>query len=240
MDVSGTQKNDTSHLFHDSIYGDECSKLDLKEQLETRERNKRESRALEFKSRILRRASEVSNRQHDHQLRLIRQDLSDLHTKTPSVEILAAQRRVLPPRRSTPIRTKRQQEALLDFIPTGDGRRCSEVLPPITEKEKFRRHTLPNGFGACERTNFHTKNIVRRTKCITNSLDRIYQRRTSYDVGDMPGSRKCVFRIKFHVVIIPENDPSNNNNNKNNNNKNILKTHSVYYHVLGAPNSSVG
>ena len=75
-------ESDASHLQQDS--GGLIADLDVKEYLETRERNARADRAFAYKTRILDRAREVTNRTHQHEMKVIRNSLHDLAAKTPN------------------------------------------------------------------------------------------------------------------------------------------------------------
>lgn len=86
-------ESSTAHLSHDSTYGDPCIKLDIKAKKLNRERNQREERALQFKSRVLDRAKFVMQRTLEHEQRVLSKSLGDLHTKTPYLSALMGRSR---------------------------------------------------------------------------------------------------------------------------------------------------
>lgn len=75
--------SDTAHLFDDSKFGDECTKLDIKNRLETKHQNKREDRNYMFTAKILDRNSSLVKKDHEREMKLIRDGLQDIYVKTP-------------------------------------------------------------------------------------------------------------------------------------------------------------
>ena len=84
-DIIAKPIQDASHLFDESLFGDIFTELDVKERLQTRERNAREDRALQFVNHILERAHRVRDRRCEHEQRMIRNQLYDIQARTASL-----------------------------------------------------------------------------------------------------------------------------------------------------------
>lgn len=79
MDLS----SDTSHLYDDSKFNDIGTKLDMKNRLETKHQNKREDKNYQLTARIIDRSSSIVNRDHEREIKMIREGLQDIYVKTP-------------------------------------------------------------------------------------------------------------------------------------------------------------
>ena len=82
MDIA----SDTAHLYDDAKFNDECVRLDVKNQLETKQQNRREAMGLAFTSQILDRQRDLSNKEYKREIRLLKDGLQDIYVKTPYFE----------------------------------------------------------------------------------------------------------------------------------------------------------
>lgn len=73
--------------FDDSNFGgDLATKLDIKEHMKTKEINAREERSFKYRAKLIDRASDVTARDYDFQMRSLTKGLCDLHAVTPSLQ----------------------------------------------------------------------------------------------------------------------------------------------------------
>ncbi|XP_013407697.1 uncharacterized protein LOC106171775 [Lingula anatina] len=74
--------SDVGHLYHDASHG---AILDVKEFLRTRKTNAREEKHLKAQTKVIDRAIDVTRRKHRHEKASVKNDLSDILARTPSL-----------------------------------------------------------------------------------------------------------------------------------------------------------
>ena len=187
------------HLWHDSIYGDACIALDVRERLRTRERNAMEDQILAYRFGLLDRAAEVSRRARDGDMKTARCHLHDINARTLRLWHLQATCGGYPPtgvvslRPSFPERSDRRTPPLPPTA-TSAPSRSTAALPiggggASAVSYAKRRYRAQSGFSvasaflrAGERVDracltAATRNNIERTRHIGRSLTSLYEAR---------------------------------------------------------------
>ena len=119
--------NKSGHLCHDSRFGDIFTEINAKEQCRVKERNTLEANSLAYKSRVLRRAKDVVCNAYDHEIMMLRRNLSDIRSTTSHLALVSCHSR-----------SESVQKAKRTLLapPVDSARRRSPVLPVLTSSPR--------------------------------------------------------------------------------------------------------
>ena len=119
--------NKSGHLCHDSRFGDIFTEINAKEQCRMKERNTLEANSLAYKSRVLRRSKDVVCSAYDHEIMMLRRNLSDIRSTTSHLALVSCRSR-----------TESVQKAKRTLLapPIDSGRRRSPALPVLTSSPR--------------------------------------------------------------------------------------------------------
>ena len=96
---------DIGHLIDDAFYGAESIKLDVQNQLRTKEQRAREERLLEYHNHLIDRARLITERAHRYERATLEQNLRDIKARTIALEQMEGKRLSAKPK-SSPVRQK--------------------------------------------------------------------------------------------------------------------------------------
>ncbi|KAI0224626.1 hypothetical protein LSAT2_024386 [Lamellibrachia satsuma] len=85
--------NKSGHLCHDSRFGDIFTEINAKEQWRTKEKNALEAKSLAYKSRVMRRAKDVTCNAYDHEIMMLRRNLCDIRSTTSHLASMSSRGR---------------------------------------------------------------------------------------------------------------------------------------------------